>query len=366
MNNNNKSITFIISSLSGGGAERVLSNLANYFSKNNYKVDIVYSFVYKDNPSYEIDEKIIIHKLPSNIVLKSGTFLEGKKNTFLIIKHLRKKMNELNPDVVVSFMDKTNIYSTLAHLGLKMPLIISERISYDFLQSKVWRAIRKATYPFSDGMVVLSQYDYEKYSFVKDKKIIFNPIVFDDSLDVSFERKEKIILAVGRLDSQKGFDMLFESISKVDLKGWKLLVLGEGNERTKLEHQIDKLNLNDKVILKGRVEDVENYYNKASVFVLSSRYEGFPNALAEAMSFGCACIAFDCKTGPSDIIENDINGYLVKDFNIEILSNKIKQLINDETKRKEFFIESLKIREKLEIKNIAKEWEVYFEELCNK
>ncbi len=362
-----KSITFVIASLGGGGAEKVLLNLANYLLSKNIEINILYSMEVHEQPSYFVSNEIKIHKLPSSInsISNRNEIIQGKINTFLIIKHLRKKFKELNPDVIVSFMDKTNIYSIIAYLRLQMPLIISERISYDFLQSKIWKGLRRVVYPFSDGMVVLSKYDYDKYTFVKNKKVIFNPIDTDCKIVNNFNEKEKIILAVGRLDNQKGFDMLIQAISMIDIKDWKVLILGDGAERENLNNLIEHYNLQDRISLLGRKDNINDYYQKASIFVLSSRFEGFPNALAEAMSFGCACVSFDCKTGPSDIIENATNGILIEEGNIELLSKNIELLINNDDLRKTYFNEAIKIKDQLDIELIVKQWEDYFEELIN-
>ena len=361
----NKSIVFVISSLSGGGAERVLSYLANHFVSGNYKVDVVYSFVFEDIPAYNIDSKITIHKLPANITPPRNSFIQGKLNIALIIKALRYRFKKLNPDVIISFMDKTNIFSLIARVGLNIPVIISERICADFMESKVLRAIRKLTYPFCDGMVVLSEYDYHYYYYVQNKKIIYNPVNLGN-MDVNFGCKEKIILAVGRLEQQKGFDDLIEVISNVRLGDWRVFIIGEGSKKAKLQKSIEDNSLESKVRLLGRRNNIEEYYRKASIFLLTSRYEGFPNALAEAMCYGCACVSFDCKTGPSDIIEHQINGLLVEARNVEQFSSCVTLLINNKNLRQKYATEALKLRQKLNLFKIVREWELFFEQSLQK
>lgn len=363
---NINSITFVIGSLDLGGAQRVLVNLANYFSSNGMKVNIIYSMEFKNKPAYKVSENINFYKVPSNIKLNVKGFVNGKINNFLILKHLRTKFKELDSDIIISFLDKTNVRCIIANFMLKTPLVISERISYDFLQSKSWRFLRKLFYPFSDGMVVLSKYDFNKYDFVKNKKIIFNPLNIDETLKVKFEKKEKIILAAGRLEKQKGFDRLIKAISKFNTKEWKVFILGEGSERGPLESLISKYNLGKQVFLLGNKDDIYEYYNRASIFVLSSRYEGFPNVLAEAMAYGCSCIAFDCKTGPSDIIEDNVNGVLVPDGKIDLLAKGIEKVLNDVELRKQFFVKALQIREELQLEKIVKEWNEYFETINKK
>jgi GalNAc-alpha-(1->4)-GalNAc-alpha-(1->3)-diNAcBac-PP-undecaprenol alpha-1,4-N-acetyl-D-galactosaminyltransferase len=353
-----KKMVFVTPSLAGGGAERVLTNLANYFSSQmGYKVDIVYSYRYDEKPAYELEKNIVVHNIQNGLLSPSKGFLNGKKNTYLILKHLRNKFFELEPDVIISFLDKTNIFSILAHFGIKVPLIISERTNFHFLLGgNIWRVIRRIVYPYTDGLVVLSGYDYNKFTYVKHKKVIQNPLNITLNHDMCFEKKEKIILAVGRLDRNKGFHKLINIATKLNLIDWKIYILGDGPEKENLQQQISNHYLDDKVFLLGREDNVFDYYKNASIFTLTSTYEGFPNALAEAMSFGCSCVSFDCITGPSEIIDDNINGYLIQKFDENEMKSKIQYLIDNEDVRRSFFEEAIKIREKLNIEHIAKEW----------
>lgn len=355
-----KNITFIISSLSGGGAERVATNLANYFCHFGFNVHILYSFVYEQRPAYALDKRVTIIPLPEEIKCETQSYWEGKLNIIRIIRHLRKTINHLNPDIIVSFMAKTNIFAILATVGSGVSLVISERVCHDFLVERTWRVLRRMLYPFADGLVVLSRYDYEKYKYVKNKRIIFNPLVLKSAETQFNTGRDRIILAVGRLDKQKGFDLLLKAASQIDLTGWKVIILGDGQERENLASEVSKLNLSKKVIFAGWASNVEDYYKKASVFVLSSRHEGFPNALAEAMAYGCACVAFDCKTGPSDIIRPDVNGLLVENGNVAQLAGAIQKLIDDKHLRSSLAYEAQKISSELSIDSIASSWSDFF------
>lgn len=341
-------LCFVIYSLGNGGAERVLTTLANYFI-NKYEITII---TFNDEKSfYKLDEKIKIVSLKSN--KSSKNIFDAIKNNISTIIKLTKVIKVVNSDIVISFMTRSNILSILACKILNKPIIISERTNYDFLASRVWGKIRKSIYPFCSHLVVQSDYDLEKYTFVKNVSIIENPL-FINNFKEQIQR-EDYFLAVGRLDKVKGFDILIEAYSKLDTS-WELKIVGEGNERKALEEQIERLGLTDKVELLGRKSDVEKYYYEAGIFILSSRMEGYPNVLVESMSCGCPSISFDCKTGPGSIIQDGINGKLIENGDINSLSKVMNELSLDSESREKVSIKALEIREKLNIERIAKKW----------
>lgn len=343
-------LCFVIYSLGNGGAERVLTTLANYFI-NKYEITII---IFNDEKSfYKLDEKINIVSLNSYKTSKN-IFDAIKNNISTIIKLIKAIKNE-NSDIVISFMTTSNILSILACKILNKPIIISERTNYNFLSSRIWKKIRRITYPFCNHLVVQSNYDLEKYNFVKNVSIIENPL-FINNFREQIQRK-KYFLAVGRLERVKGFDMLIDAYSKLETQ-WELKIVGEGNERKTLEEQITRLGLSHKIELLGRKSDVEKYYYEAGIFILSSRMEGYPNALVEAMACGCPCISFDCKTGPSSIIQDEINGKLIENGDIHSLSKIMTKLCVDEISRQMFSIKVLEIRKSLNIERIAEKWEI--------
>jgi len=343
-------ILFTIGSLTSGGAERVLVTLANFWASKGWDVTVL--IVSSHDNFYTVDDTV-------NLISLDKKYNNKKNSIVNTIIGIRKSIKELNPDIIISFITIMNILTLIANMGLKIPIIISERNYFDQLKKIHWKLLRTIFYRRADGMVVLSQYDYNKYTSVKNKKIIFNPLNKKNMLDVHFNDKEKLIIAVGDLIDQKGFDVLILSLSTIELSDWKVMIIGEGKERESLTALIKEHHLEDKISLIGRKSNIFDYYKKASIFVLSSRYEGFPNVLAEAMSHGCACVAFDCKTGPSDMIENNKNGLLVEANNGFKLGKEIDFLIKDKELRREFFRESLKIKAKLDIDVISKKWEKY-------
>jgi GalNAc-alpha-(1->4)-GalNAc-alpha-(1->3)-diNAcBac-PP-undecaprenol alpha-1,4-N-acetyl-D-galactosaminyltransferase len=209
--------------------------------------------------------------------------------------------------------------------------------------------------------VVQSGYDFEKYAYVKNKQIIVNPLETKKLLNVTLADKEHLLIAVGSLTPQKGFDMLIEALNLIDMQDWQCLIIGEGAEREKLTQRIKKYQLEDKITLIGQKKNIFDYFKKASIFVLSSRYEGFPNVLNEAMAHGCTSVAFDCKTGPSDMIVHGKNGLIATAENIDDLSKKISEAINNEALRERIFPQALHNRETNSLEKIVTQWEKYIQ-----
>lgn len=351
-------IVFVISSLTSGGAERVLTTLANYWSEKGWDVTILAILSHDKN----------FYKLHKNIKLISldMRYKNSLLNTLWYLYGIRKIVKRVNPNYVVSFISGMNIFTLISLIGLKQKIVISERNYFDVLKSKLWRRLRRITYPLTNGLVVLSEDDYNHYTYVKNKKIIFNPLKIENLLDCKFELKEKLIIAVGTLTQQKGFDRLIRSLADIEMLDWRVEIIGEGPKREELTALIKELNLEKTIFLIGRKSNIYDYYQKASIFVLSSHWEGFPNVLSEAMAHGCSCIAFNCKTGPSSIIEHEKNGYLVEDGNTEELQSRIVEVMKSRDLRQKFFVNALTIREKLKVDIIVREWEDYLFSLNQK
>ena len=165
------------------------------------------------------------------------------------------------------------------------------------------------------------------------------------------------ILSVGRLEKQKNFEMLISAYSKTEAsKEAKLLIVGEGSQREKLEKLINNLNLKGKVLLLGQKDNIRDYYLQSEIYVLSSRYEGFPMVLVEALSNRCACIATNCETGPSEIIKDGFNGLLVENENENALARAIDKLYFDEELKNKFKNNAQKSIGHLKLEEVAKKW----------
>jgi GalNAc-alpha-(1->4)-GalNAc-alpha-(1->3)-diNAcBac-PP-undecaprenol alpha-1,4-N-acetyl-D-galactosaminyltransferase len=342
-------VVFFIHSLRSGGAERVLSLLANDWL--NYGHDITIAVNDINEVFYPVNTQISI----IDIGVQHKGIAKGITANIARVRKIKQTITDTNPDIVISFMTTMNIKVTLASKLAKKPIIISERTSFDALKSRAWRTLRRVIYPHSSALIVQTAQAAKSYDFLSNLEIIENPLILQNKhLNL---KREKIILAVGTLYSVKGFDMLIDAFSKLrNLDDWKLVILGEGEDREKLEDQIKQLDLSKKVLLPGTVSDVEFHYKKASIFVLSSRTEGFPNALCESMANGCPSIAFDCLTGPSEIINHPHNGILVEAENIPELTQAMQELADNPEKRNSISKESKKLADRLSINTISSKW----------
>lgn len=348
-------VVFFIHSLRSGGAERVLGLLANDWVNQGHDITIAANDI--NEVFYPINSQINI----LDIGVQHKGITKGITANIARIQKIKQTITDTDPDIIISFMTTMNIKVTLASKLAKKPIIISERTSFDAMKSRAWRTLRKVIYPYSSALIVQTTQAAKSYDFLTNLKIIENPLVLQDK-HRNFKRK-KIILAVGTLYSIKGFDMLIDAFSKLkNLDDWKLVILGEGEDREKLENQIDQLDLSKSVSLPGTASDVEYHYKEASIFVLSSRTEGFPNALCEAMAYGCPSIAFNCLTGPSEIINHPHNGILVEAENIPALTQAIQDLADNPKKRMAISKESVKLADRLSIHTISNKW---FETIAN-
>jgi len=346
-------IMFTIYSLGGqGGAEKIQVIIANYLVSIGHEVIIVSLDNRKVN--FKIDERIhLLFHMPkkNNVAFAKGILLTLEQIVFI-----KNTIIKIKPDVVIGFVSATNILTIIAALMTKTPVIISEHSSYHrALKNRFWKWLRRVVYPFANKSIVLTQEDKPKYSYVKEVTVIQNPLILN--AEYTHIQRKKTILSVGRLHNVKGFDLLIEAFSKINAIGWKLSILGEGSERKKLEALVKKLNIADKVEFLGFVDNVELYYKQAAIYALSSRSEGFPGGLCEAMGYGCACVAFDCPTGPKEIISDGVDGLLVEAENVNALATALQSLIDDKSKREKIGGNAQKISERLNIEVIGKKWE---------
>lgn len=349
-----QSVALIVNSLSSGGAERVVSILANEWSKKaDVKVNIVLLSEIVD--FYVINENVNIVRIPfpktkSKLV---RLFLRG-----MSAFKFRREIKEIQPDFILSFTNRINVFSLFSLLGLNFRHFISERNSPAVKHSPLFNFVRSFLYSKSTGAIL--QTDKFKAYFEKNisnipNKVISNPITCPGH---EMLIRNRVIINVGRLEKQKGQELLIKAFAMTDYKkhGWKLCILGDGPLKNELLHLISVLQLESFVTLVGRQDNVFDWYYRSGMFVFSSLYEGFPNALAEAMVCGMPVISFDCPTGPSELIKNNLNGLLVEEKNIIALSNAMTYLMNDDSKRNDFSKEAIKLAAELDAESISNEY----------
>jgi len=349
-----KTIMLIVPSLIKGGVERVVSILSKELSKY-YEVYVV---IYHNPVEYEIGGKLI------NLETPIGSFLRKIKNTFYRVVKLKRLIRKISPDFIVSFMGNLQPILTFE------PVIVSVRNNPDFFPLYK-KFLLKTIYKFPNvKKIITCSSGIEKklnnnYS-LKNTKTIYNPLNLDyitKELLAANPFEFDYVLAMGRLDRQKGFDILIKSFAKTNLrKRVKLVILGEGEERKNLEKLIIKLDLKSQVLLFGKADNPFIYMKYAKFFILSSRYEGFANVLLEALACKIPIIAADCKTGPSEIIESEENGLLVPVEDEEALKLAMEKLFYDRELYKRLRANTRKSIEKFNVNIIIKDWLNLFEE----
>lgn len=353
----------IISSLNSGGAERVLSELANIWVSNGHQISLVTFATKATVPFYSLDPKIHLFQLDQTHM--ECSLLMRLKNSFARILSLRRTIQKLNPDVVLSFVDVTNITTLIATIALKIPVLVSERTHPGYYKlPKFYQKIRQIFYPNAACVVVQTNLvlDYfNKNGFRNlNLKIIPNavPKPILSKPVISPPVKIKNIVSVGRLCLFKGFDTLIQAFYQL-LSVHPHLILtiyGEGNERLNLEKLIHSLGLQDKVCLPGVTQNIQDALINADLFIFPSRYEGFPNALCEAMAVGLPVIASDCS-GNIDIVRDGIDGRLFPIGDIQTLTQITLELLEDDLQRQRLAEHAKEICNRFEPDRIFKLWD---------
>ncbi|MDW5289362.1 glycosyltransferase family 4 protein [Formosa sp. PL04] len=359
-------IHFIISRLKGGGAERVLTLLATAFAKKDkYNISII-----------TLNDCEDFYTIPANIERISMDYGSITNDTIKSIVNLSlfysKKKNR--PDLIISFITLTNFITILVAKLFGIKIIVEEHNSYLRAmgnRKQLTDFTRKHLYKRADLLTVLTAFDipyYKQYNV--NVMVMPNPCSFLP-LTKSLDQREKTILAVGNLDryNHKGFDNLIELIAPI-LKTnpeWKLKIAGTGDKGYDLINKlVTQYNIVDQVIFTGFVSNISELMQASSIFILPSRFEGLPMVLLEAMSQGMACIAYDCKTGPSDIIINNLNGLLIKDQNMKDMQVNLQSLISNPNLRENLAIKGISSLDKYHINAVIESYEKKFEEILMK
>lgn len=328
-----KKILFYIDSLHRGGAQRVMSNLVAYFSVN-YNVILVNDFAPTDQKiDYDVPDNI------KKFYLRKS--LDGNpiiKNISRIIA-LRKIVIKENPEVVLSFLGNPNKRMLIATIGLKCRKVVSVRNepSHEYGKGKLNQWIARKLFSLADGIVFQTQdaADYFQESVRKKSTIIMNPVGrrFYQIVQVT---PKKDVVTVGRFEAQKNHLLLLQAWNEIEkyFPSDKLVIYGDGPFRKKYEEYIQEQGLADRVILPGIVKDIPEKLASAKLFVLSSDFEGMPNALMEAMAVGMPVISTDCPCGgPRTLIQDPKQGCLVPCGDLDSLKNAMKELLESKEMR---------------------------------
>lgn len=350
-------IDFVIGRLKAGGAERVVSVLANYFAEKNNKVRII---TFNDPDEYELHPAITRIKFHKKKLIKYSVV----RGFFSLISFYYKKENR--PDVICSHIDLMGYATIIPSKFYGIKLTVSEHFNHHsrkmtFAKGFLWNCL----YRYPDAVTVLTKFDLPFFEN-KSKNVIVmpNPSSFQPINNLNLER-EKVILAVGNLNRyyHKGFDNLIEIITPIfkNNSEWHLKIVGVGNEGKKiLENKIRENDIEGRVTFTGFRNDVHEIMKKSEIFILTSRHEGLPMVLIEAMSQGMACISYDCISGPSEIITNNVDGILVKDQDKNEMTIRLADLVNNVHLRERIRSNTPLSLNKFSVENIGAKWEKLF------
>ena len=346
-----------------GGTERVAIMIANELMKQEkYEICFLSLCEQKEQMFFELDNRIIRYKLGDRWIQPGPGYLP-------LIPKIRRFFNEQEIDIVIDIDIVLDVLSIPAAWRLKTKILSWEHSNCYYELSVLYRKlILKYSVRHSDFVVTLTEGDKKNYEQLlkrtRNIEAIYNPIgEIEDTLS---KNKENRIITVGRLVSGKGMDYLTEVAAKVLLEhtDWKWYVLGEGEERAFLENFIAKNKLENRMILTGLVTNVGEYLNKSKIFVLTSKSEGLPMCLLEEKAYDLPCISFNIPTGPDEIIEDGVNGFLIEPFDCEGMASKINTLIEEEERLNTFTNNAKRNIDKFRMESIIEKWNRVLDNLC--
>jgi glycosyltransferase involved in cell wall biosynthesis len=327
-------LALVISSLGGGGAERVMTQLANAWAERGDDVTLI-TLASDRMDRYPLAPAV--HRIALEVAGNSAHVLAAIGHNIVRIRALRRAIAASRPDAVISFIAESNVRVLIAAAGLRVPVIVSERTALNGHHMRgVWRALRRWSYPQASAIVAQTRRCAAELEVLarRQVEVIANPVSIEsrpDGASMQGGTSGHTLLAVGRLSPEKGFDLLIEAFALVAPRhpDWRLVILGEGRLRAGLEQKIAEHGLDGRIAMPGFDANVRRAMRRADLFVLSSRYEGFPNALLEAMTEGRACVSFDCDAGPRELIDHRRNGWLVPAGDAQALSAALDTLMGD-------------------------------------
>lgn len=359
-------IFIVCARLCDGGAERVAVTLANGFADKGHQVTVVSNLFLPQ--TYVVNETVSL----KNLIKKD----KGKVRKWIgAIVQLRNYLQKEKPDVIIGIMSLCSVISRIAAIGLKIPVVMTEHDAFErppsaafskmeyfskFYLNRIFRYITVLTE--TDNAIVRNRF--------KNVAVMPNPLALQSLLTVP--EKKKYILAAGRLDDwhYKGFDNLLRAWAMISelYPGWKLQIAGREDSRYPgkadyLYNLAKDLGLDNRIDFLGYRTDMETLYKYSSIFVLSSRYEGFGLVLIEAMGQGCACVACDYKGRQREIIRNENEGIICKPEHINELAHSISRLINDEQYRMKVQKHAVERSKYYSIENIIKRWELFLSKI---
>lgn len=344
--------------------------LANAWAERGWPVTLVTFDDGRTKPFYWLHPSIAWQ--PLGVARPSRSMVDAIRNNLRRLRRVRHAIAASTPEVTISFLDQTNILVLTATRGLKVPVVVAEHI--DPAQQplgRIWGALRRWRYPRAAAVVVLtkSARDYFPANIQRRTRIIPNPIVVDAPERLPSRETEAnsgfILIAAGRLIEQKGFDLLLRAFGEIAPRHpvWSLTIYGEGPQRSELERLRDELGLRSSVCLLGPTRRLHQELAAADLFVLSSRYEGFPMVLCEAMAVGLPVVSFDCPSGPREIVRDGVDGLLVPRQDVPALAAALDRLMGNCDERSRLAACAPEVLDRFGRDRVLQEWDRLFAEV---
>ena len=339
-----------------------MARLANGLCAHGHEITLLTLDDGSITPFYALAPRV--RHRPLGLSGASGGVISALSNNLSRIRALRHAILSAQPDAVLSFMDSTNVLTLLA-VGRSLPVAVSERVHpahYDI--GRLWNALRLYAYKRAAAVVVQTRDVTDCFPAAVRSlcRVLPNPVEQPANAPLAEPLagvSGPLLLGMGRLAVQKGFDMLLEAFAHLapEHPDWTLAVLGEGPERDALERQRSTLRLEKRVLLLGRNNMPGGALRRADLFVLPSRFEGFPNSLCEALACGLPAVAFDCPSGPAEILRHGVDGLLVPPGDVDALAAALSRLMADADLRVGMAARAPEVLERFGVEKVLDMWE---------
>jgi GalNAc-alpha-(1->4)-GalNAc-alpha-(1->3)-diNAcBac-PP-undecaprenol alpha-1,4-N-acetyl-D-galactosaminyltransferase len=366
-------IMLVTGCFAAGGAERVLTILANEWASRGINITAVAIGDTGEAPFFQFSDRVAVGTL--GLEGESSNALVGLARNIARIRILHKALRHSKPDVVISFLDQSNVLTLLATRGLGVPVIVSERTDPAGREiGRAWEILRKFTYPWADCLVCQGErpFRYFPERIRRRGVVIPNPVMvpagFTGGGNLSHRLKsQRMIAALGSLRREKGFDLLIEAFGRIASKHplWSLTIWGEGAGHSSLQTQANAIGIEGRVFLPGVTREPFARLTEADLFVLASRVEGFPNALCEAMAVGLPVIATDVGA-VSDIVRHGIDGILIPTGNVPAMAVALDRLMGNHDERLRLASRAPEVLERFSLGKVIGTWEELISEVTGK
>ncbi len=350
-------LCLVISSLDCGGAQRALTTMANHWAGQGREVHVLTLDASGRAPFFPLRPEVSATAL--DLARPTGSLHAKFADNARRVLALRRELRRIQPGAIVSFLPTVSVLVILASLGLGANVVAAERTEPSRNRPGcVWELLRLATYPLARGVVV--QTERARRFFPRWLRprvhVIPNPVPAPAALPAG--PREPLVLGLGRLERLKGFDLLLRAFARIAPRhpGWRVCILGEGQARAELERLVQECGLESRAALPGLVAAPGPWLARAEVFALPSRFEGFPNALCEAMAHGLAVVACDCPSGPAEIIRPGVDGLLVPAENVDALAQTLDALLGDEALRRRLAAQAPEVLERFSVPTVMAAW----------